>query len=118
MISKTQLSKRTKQKRNVEVVATINLAKQLGHLSLAKKLSSPRSNYLAINLDELDRLTDEKIIVVGKVLGSGVINRKVTIGAFGFSKQAADSLKKAGCVSMTIKEMLQKDKKLTGVTLL
>ena len=118
MISKTQISKRTVRKKNSEIVETINLAKKNNHLELAKKLSGPRNNYKNINLDELQKIVGDKILVIGKILGSGNINKKIGIAALGYSHQAKDKLKKVGCDIKTIKEALEKNNKLTGVKII
>ena len=118
MISKTQISKRLEKKRNPEIVETIKIAKKNNLLELAKKLSSPRKNYKNINLDELDKIEGNKIIVIGKILGSGDINRKIGIAALAYSKKARDKLNKAGCDTKSIKEAIIKNNKLEGVTII
>jgi len=110
MISKTQISKRTSRKRNPEIVETINLARKKGELELAKKLSSSNSNYTKINVDQLEEIKEDKILIVGKVLGQGNIKKKKQVVAIGFSKQALEKLKKAGCETFSIKEALEKNK--------
>ena len=114
MISKTQISKRTQNKRNPELVETIILAKKNGLLELGKKLSSPRSNHLNLNLEGIDKIESEKIVLVGKVLGQGDIKKKKTVCALGFSEQAKEKLKKAGCEVKTIKQEIEKNKDLNG----
>ena len=118
MISKTKITKRTDKKRNLEIVETINLAKKNGHLDLAKKLSAPRSQYKNVNLDELDAAEGDKILVVGKVLGSGEISRKIGVAALGFSGSARDNLNKAGCDIKSIKMAIEENPKMEGVTIL
>jgi|TARA_B100001971_G_C18056158_1_gene465435 large subunit ribosomal protein L18e len=115
MISKTQLAKRIRKKMNPEIVETIELAKNGGHMELAKRLSGPRSNYTNVNLDELAKVESDKVLVVGKVLGSGEVDRKIGIAALGFSEQAREKLEKAGCDLKTVKEALEKNSKLEGV---
>jgi len=110
MISKTQINKRIKKKINPEIVETINLAKKNNLLELAKKLSGPSRLYKNINLDELDKLKDDKILVVGKVLGSGEVSRKIKISALAFSEQARGKLKKAGCEISKIKDEIKSKK--------
>ena len=78
-ISKTKISKRTKRKTNPELVETIELAKKNNLLELAKKLSGPTRLQSKINLDELNKLKENKVLVVGKVLGGGQINKKISI---------------------------------------
>ena len=118
MISKTQITKRTEKKQNPHIIETIALAKKNNLLELAKKLSSPKSNYTNINLEELNKIEENSIIVVGKVLGSGNINKKITISALAFSKQAHDKLKKAQCEIKTITEEITKNKSLSGVKII
>lgn len=121
MISKTQISKRLKKKTNPEIVETIELAKKKNLLELAKRLSGPKSNYTIINLDELNKLNElnklkeNKIMIVGKVLGSGNIEKKISISALGFSNQAREKLKKAGCTIKTLKQEIEANKELKGV---
>ncbi len=66
-----------------------------------------------VNLFSIDRHTkdNETIIVPGKVLGTGDLSHKVTVAAFNFSQSAAEKIRKANGVCMTIHEMLQKNPK-------
>jgi len=113
-ISKTQISKRILKKRNPELVETIELAKEKGLLEIAKKLSGPKSNYANVNLEDLDKIKEDKILVAGKVLGNGEIKSKKKIIALGFSESAKEKLKKAGCEIKSIKDEI-KNNKLEGV---
>ncbi len=115
MISKTQISKRIKKKTNPELVETIELAKKNNLLDLGKKLSGPTRLQTKINLDDLNKLKESEFLVVGKVLGKGEINKKIKIAALGFSEQAKEKLKKAGCEIFTVKQGIEKNKKLEGV---
>ena len=108
-ISKTQISKRVKRKTNPELVETIELAKKKDKLELAKKLSGPIRFHSKVNLDDLNNSKGKKVLVMGKVLGRGQINKKIKVVALSFSKQAEEKLKKAGCEIKTIKQDL-KDK--------
>lgn len=117
-MSKTKISKRTKAKTNPEIMETINLAKKNNLLDLAKKLSAPRSQYKNVNLDELERAEGDKILIIGKVLGSGDITRKIGIAALSFSEGAKDKLNKAGCDMKSIKMAIEKNPKMEGVTIL
>jgi len=115
MISKTQISKRIKKKTNPELVKTIELAKKNNLLELAKKLSGPTRKQVKINIENLSKLKEEKVLVVGKVLSKGEINKKIKIAALGFSEQAKEKLKKADCKMLTIKQAIEKNPKLEGV---
>jgi large subunit ribosomal protein L18e len=117
-ISKNKISKRTKNKKNPEIIEIINLAKKNNLLDLAKKLSAPRSQYKNINLDEINDIDGESILVVGKVLGSGNVNRKIDIAAISFSEQAKAKLNKLNCNSESIYSMLKKKPGLEGVRII
>ncbi len=118
MISKSQINKRIVKKTNPAVIETIKLAKKNNLLNLAKRLSSSRSNYKNINLDELNKIKSDKIIVIGKVLGSGEVNKKISIAALSFSEQAREKLKKAGCEVRTIVEEIRMNSDLKGVEII
>jgi large subunit ribosomal protein L18e len=118
MISKTQISKRARRKRNPELVRTIELARKKNFLELGKRLSGPTRLQSKINLNQLSRLNETKIIVAGKVLGQGDINKKISISALGFSKQANEKLKKADCEIKTILKDIENLKDLRGVTVI
>ncbi len=118
MISKTKISKRIKRKTNPELVETIELAKKNNLLDLAKKLSGPTRLQSKVNLEDLKKIKEDKILVVGKVLGDGQIERKISIAALGFSKSAFEKLKKKGCETRTIKQEIEKNKKLEGIKII
>jgi large subunit ribosomal protein L18e len=118
MISKTKIEKRKKRKTNLDLVETINLAKENGLINLAKKLSTPRKKRKEINLDELNSIKGDSILFAGRVLGYGDIKRKITIIALGFSNQAKEKLKKEGCEIKMIKQEIEKNPKLKGVNII
>ncbi len=118
MITKSQITKRTKKKTNPELVETIQLTKQNNLLELGKKLSGPNKFQKKINLGEISKLKENKIMVVGKVLGFGEINKKISISALSFSKQAEEKLKKAGCEIKPLKQEIEDNKKLEGVKII
>ena len=56
--------------------------------AVAKDLSKPTRSKRVVNLFKINKLAkdNETIIVPGKVLGNGELNRKIVISAFNFSK--------------------------------
>ena len=114
MISKTKINKREKRKTNPDLAQAIFIAKKNNLLELAKKLSGPTKKQSKVNVEDLDKIKEDKIIVVGKVLSEGDISKKKTIYALGFSEKAKEKLKKAGCESLSILQGLKKDSKLKG----
>ena len=82
-------------------------------------LSSPESIRVEVNLSRISRIAGdgEAIFVPGKVLGTGVIERKVTVGAFAFSDSAKTKIEASGGSALTIGEFLKKYPKGSGVRL-
>lgn len=80
---------------------------------IASDLEKSTRNRRIVNLSRINRHTkaNETIIVPGKVLGSGVLEHKVTIAAFSFSEGAIEKLKSQNCELMTINEMMSKNPK-------
>ncbi|MBS3078671.1 uL15 family ribosomal protein [Candidatus Pacearchaeota archaeon] len=118
MISKTQINKRLEKKRNPELREIITLAKAKSLLELGKKLTGPTKKQSSINVGELNEIEEKNIIVVGRVLGQGEIDKKITVAALGFSEQAREKLAKAGCEIRTIKQEIEKNPGLKGVKIL
>ncbi len=116
MISKTKINKRIKRKTNSKLVETILLAKKKGLLEIAKLLSLPTRKRIKKNLEEISKEAkeNEAIIVPGKVLGQGNIDKKIKIIALDFSSTAKEKLKNAKCEVLSIKKELEKNKKLEG----
>lgn len=80
---------------------------------LADDLMMPTRNKRLVNIFKLNMFTKdgEVIVVPGKVLGTGDINHKVTVAAYGFSKSAVDKIKNAKGNIMSIQELLEKNPK-------
>lgn len=75
---------------------------------VASRLTRPASNRVQVNISSLSRYTKENEVVVvpGKVLGSGVLDHPITVGAFSFSTQAAEKIKTAGGECLPIRELM------------
>ena len=87
---------------------------------LATDLERPTRNRRIVNLSRINRFTkdNETIVVPGKVLGSGMLNHKVTIVAFSFSDGAVEKLKKQNCGMMSISELMQKNPKTSDIRII
>lgn len=92
---------------------------------IAKRLEKPRRNYAAVNLSKINRYSDanDTILVPGKVLSAGAIDKPVTVAALGFSKKAFEEISKCGdgkekgkCVS--IEELVENNPKGSGVKII
>ena len=121
MISKTKISKRIMRKQNPEIVETILAAKKHKKwVKVAQIISGSRRKYLSTNLNEIDEKTREgdTIIVIGKVLGSGEINKKIRVCALDFSESAKKKLIKVKADLVTILEEINKNKNAEGIKIL
>jgi large subunit ribosomal protein L18e len=87
---------------------------------LAIDLERPARNRRAVNLSRINRFTkdNETVVVPGKVLGSGLLDHKVTIAAFDFSAGALEKLKKQNCDTMHISELIQKKPKASDIRII
>lgn len=80
---------------------------------IADRLMKPSSQWAEVNLSKIERNASEndQIIVPGKLLGAGVISKKVNVAAFKCSKAARVKIAKAGGKSISIEEMLESNPK-------
>jgi large subunit ribosomal protein L18e len=85
----------------------------------SKLLSADSRNRVEVNLGRISRVAQEgrALFVPGKVLGTGVVDKKLVIGAFSFSESARSKLESAGGSALTINQFLKKYPKGSGVQL-
>lgn len=121
MKSKSQIEKQLQKKTNPELVQTIIEAKKKKNwLEVAGILSSPRLNKINVNLTLLNKEAKEgeTIIVPGKVLAEGELNKKIKIAAFGFSEKAKEKILKAKGETLSISEEIKKNPDAKGVKII
>lgn len=73
------------------------------------ELSKPRRKRLPVNVDKLAKHVPDGCVVVvpGKVLGRGKINKKIKIAAFSFSEKAREIIRESGGEAMSIEKLLE-----------
>ena len=78
--------------------------------ALEKEFSKSRSNRRQINIQKLDKVTNNGDIVVvpGKILGNGTLSHKITIYAYSFSETALDKMKNAGAEVISLQSLINK----------
>ena len=121
MKSKTKIEKQTKRKTSSDLVETIKLAKKNEKwLKVASLLSTPRKDRAQVNLDEIDKDSKEGDIIVipGKVLSQGELNKKIKIVAIGFSESAKEKILKSKCEAIYMIEEIKKNPKANGIKIL
>jgi large subunit ribosomal protein L18e len=76
---------------------------------IALRLEKPSRNWAEVNLSRLERYANEGdiIVVPGKVLGAGSINKKLTVAAYKFSGSASKKIEEAGGRQLTIPELVE-----------
>lgn len=87
---------------------------------IVKELSRPRRQKVEVNLSKLEQFASEDttVIVPGKVLGSGIISKKLTIAAFSFSESAKLLINNAGGTVMSIEALHKTNPEGKGLTIL
>ncbi len=109
--SKTRIEKQLQKKSNPELVETIIQAKKKEAWNeVADLLSGPRRKKVNLNLTELNGVEagDKDILVIpGKVLSEGSVDKKLKIAAMGFSERAKEKLLKTGCKLSSILEEIK-----------
>jgi large subunit ribosomal protein L18e len=65
---------------------------------IADRLEKPRRTHAEVNLGRIERYAeeDETVVVPGKVLGSGVLQKNVTVAAVDFSSTARTKIEQVG----------------------
>ena len=123
MLSRTKLKRRITRKTHPAIAATIAAAlKAKGAVwrVVAQRISGPTRRHAAVNLDAVDNATKtgDTVIVVGKVLGSGDVTKKVRICALGFSAAAREKLRKTKSEAVSLLEEMKKNPRGEGVKVL
>ncbi|NPA75529.1 MAG: 50S ribosomal protein L18e [Euryarchaeota archaeon] len=87
---------------------------------IAERLESPDRNHAEVNVSKIERYANENemIIVPGKVLGTGVLTKKVTVAAWKFSRTAEEKIKKAGGEVLTISEIIERNPKGSNIRIM
>ena len=111
---------KTAGKTNPELINLIRDLKDAGRKNkapvwrdIARRLSRPLNNWAEVNVGHLDRVCAEgdTVIVPGKVLAAGDIEKKINIAAWRFSSGAETKITKAGGKIMNIGQMVKKNPK-------
>ncbi len=87
---------------------------------IALRLEKPSRNWAAVNLSRLERYCNEGdvIVVPGKVLGAGNLNKKITVAAYRFSDSAKKAIEEAGGKNLSIIELVRENPQGSGVRIM
>lgn len=113
-MSKKQISRKS----NSELVKTIDHLKQASRendapiwKSIAKKLEGPSRNWPIVNISKIEYNASKngKVIIPGKIMGSGNLSKKVTVSAYSFTKSAVQKIENAGGKCMIYNDFIKKN---------
>lgn len=119
--SKTTIKHRTRSKTNPQIIEAVRLGlKQNAWHSIAQAVSNSTKHYSSVNLKEIDRQTKmgDIVIIIGKVLSSGSITKKIRICALGISESAKKKLADSKSEFASIADEIKKNPKAQGIKLI
>jgi large subunit ribosomal protein L18e len=87
---------------------------------IAKRLEKPSRNWPVVNLEKINKYTNEKetALIPGKVLSNGNLTKKITIAAYSFSEKSKEKIKKAGSKHITIEDLITENPKGKDIRIL
>ena len=87
---------------------------------IAERLERPNRLYPRLNLSKIERYAkdDEFIIVPGKVLGAGMLKKKVRVAAWRISEKAREKIEQAGGKVMDIREAMSENPKGSNIRIM
>jgi len=112
---------------NIYLRKLINLLKKEGKknnskfwLYVAELLSRPTRKRVEVNLSKLNKYTNDGDIVVvpGKLLGYGMVNKKITVAAWRYSLNAKEKLEKSNIKILAIEDLLKANPKGSNVKII
>lgn len=121
------MAKRINQKTNPRLSSLIAMLKDSARENdakiwrvIAQNLEAPSRNYAEVNIGKINRYArdGETVLVAGKVLGSGVLDQKVSVAALNFSESAIIKITGLEGSCMTIEELVAANPKGSGVRIL
>ena len=121
MKSKTLIEKQLKRKTNSELVETVIACKKnLKWIEVASVLASLSKNKAILNLDYVNKNAKEGDIIVipGKVLSMGELDKKIKVVALNASKTAIEKINNAKSTFVTIIEEIKLNPDAKGIKIL
>lgn len=121
MLSRTKIKSRAKKKTNPELAETIKACLANSAWSeVAKILSGPTRNHASVSLTQIESeaADGDTVIVPGKVLSQGSLNKKVKVCALSFSDKAKEKLDESKIKFSTIKEEVKSNSKFEGAKII
>ncbi len=105
-------------------ITTIKLVRELKKLDapawerVIEELNGRTRAQSEVNLSSIGRYGTATVIVPGKVLGTGELDKAVIVAALKFSRSAKEKIIKAGGKVMTISELAKQNPKCSNVRIM
>ena len=109
--------KQISRKSNSELVKTIDELKNASRennapiwKSIARKLEGSSRNWPVVNISRIEYNASKngKVVIPGKIMGSGTLSKKVTVSAYSFTKSAIEKIENAGGKCMVYNDFIKK----------
>ncbi len=115
------------RKTNPNLVELIHELKKKAHENdapiwrdVARRLEAPSRNWAEVNVSKVARYAgeNETIVIAGKLLGAGDIDKKVTVAAYRASQSAKKKIESAGGRVISIMELVESNPKGSNVRIM
>ena len=114
-LDKSQIKKRLKTKKDIDLVKTIILLKR-ENPEAARELSKPKRRWPCINLKDID-LVEGDVIIPGKILSAGFLSEPRRIVAWAASKKAIEKIDESKSSFTSIYDEVKKNPTLNGLVM-
>lgn len=115
------------RKTNPNLVELIRELKKRAHENdapiwrdVARRLEAPSRNWAEVNVSKIARYAaeNETVVIAGKLLGAGDIDKKVTVAVYKSSESARKKIERAGGKVISIMELVESNPKGSGVRIM
>ena len=116
--------KQITRKSNSTLVKTITELKEASRKneaplwrSIANRLEGSSRNWPSVNVSKLEYNVSKngKAVIPGKLMGTGIITKKMTVAAYSFTNSAKEKIQSAGGKCLSYNEMIKAAPKGTDV---
>ncbi len=93
----------------LDLINRLKMEKKPFWKNIAKMLERPNKRWVIVNLEKINRYAKEgsMIVVPGKVLGEGQIDKKFTVAAYKFSDSAKKTISGCGGKTISLNELVE-----------
>ena len=88
--------------------------------SIANRLEGSSRNWPSVNVSKLEYNINKngKAIIPGKLMGTGIVTKKMTVAAYSFTDSEKEKIQSAGGKCLTYNDMIKATPKGTNVTVI